>query len=134
VKKNKVKSAYWYKENLRKYQLGILMFNIIIISVAFLAFTGILSLVVEQRFFYDVRNQIMELNEVIDKSSHNQVIQDIEIEDPRITVVYYYSDPKDSSVDQFINPEIIDKTTIGILDESEVTKIEKITDEEILKF
>ena len=76
----------------------------------------------------------MELNEVIDKSSHNQVIQDIEIEDPRITVVYYYSDPKDSSVDQFINPEIIDKTTIGILDESEVTKIEKITDEEILKF
>lgn len=134
MKKNKVKSAYWYKENLRKYQLGILMFNIIIISVAFLAFTGILSLVVEQRFFYDVRNQIMELNEVIDKSSHNQVIQDIEIEDPRITVVYYYSDPKDSSVDQFINPEIIDKTTIGILDESEVTKIEKITDEEILKF
>lgn len=110
------------------------MFNILTISVAFLIFSGILSLVFEQRFFFDVRNQIIELNEIIDKSSHNQIIQNIQIDDPRITIVYYYTDPKDSSVDQFIKPEIINMTTIGILDEDKVTGIENIPNEEILSF
>ena len=133
-KNNKIKGANWYKENLRKYQFGILMFNIIIISVAFLIFTGILSLVVEQRFFYDVRSQIIELNEQIDKTSYNQIIQDVNIDDPRITAVYYFTDPKDSSVEQFLNPEIIGLRTIGMLNEEKVTSIEKIVNEETLNF
>ena len=134
MKKNKIKGANWYKENLRKYQFGILMFNIIIISVAFLIFAGILSIVVEQRFFYDVRNQIIELNQHIDKTSYNQVIQDVIIDDPRITVVYYFTDPKDSSVEQFLNPEIIGLRTIGILDSDKVTNVKKIVEEEMLVF
>ena len=109
VKKNNVRGANWYKENLQRYRLGILLFNVIIISIVFLIFSGVLSLAVEQRFFYNVQTQILELNAEIDKTSHNQIIQNTDNEDPRINIVYYYSDPKDSSVDQFINPNVIDK-------------------------
>lgn len=134
MKKNKVKGANWYKENLRKYRFGFLVFNIIIISVAFLSFTGILSLIVEQRFFYDVQAQINELNSEIDKNSYNQTIQTIVIDDPRISVVYYYADPKNSSVEQFINPDVIASKTIGIIGEDAVTPIEKISDEDMNVF
>lgn len=134
MKKNNVRGANWYKENLQRYRLGILLFNVIIISIVFLIFSGVLSLAVEQRFFYNVQTQILELNAEIDKTSHNQIIQNTDNEDPRINIVYYYSDPKDSSVDQFINPNVIDKKVIGIIDENKVTDINDITKEDIERF
>ena len=134
MKKNKIRGANWYKENFKKYRFGFLIFNIVIISVAFIIFTSILSIIVEQRFFADVQTQINELNSIIDKASYNQIIKDGGQDDPRITVVYYYTDPKNSSVDQFINPDIISMRVIGILDESVVTSIDKIVEEKNNEF
>ena len=134
MKKNKVRGASWYKENFKKYRFGFLVFNILIISIAFLIFTSILSIVVGQRFFYDVQTQILELNSYIDKTSYNQVIHETESNDPRISVAYYYTDPKNSSVDQFINPEIIGSRVIGILNEEDVTLVNDITSEDTNSF
>jgi len=124
VKKNKIRGANWYKENLTRYRYGILIFNVIVISIVFLIFTGILSIIIEQRFFYNAQNQILNINAEIDKTSYNQIIQNTEGEDPRISVVFYYSDPKDSSVEQFINPIIIGKKVLGIINENNVTSVE----------
>ena len=127
MKKNNSKSAYWYKENIKKYRMGFLLFNIIIISIIFVIFTSILTLVVEERFFNDVQKQILALDKRID-NSFNQTLESIEIDDPRTTVVYYYSDPKD--VDQIFNPTIIGSTVIGTLDAGYITAIDDILDEE----
>ena len=124
MKKNKIRGANWYKENLTRYRYGILIFNVIVISIVFLIFTGILSIIIEQRFFYNAQNQILNINAEIDKTSYNQIIQNTEGEDPRISVVFYYSDPKDSSVEQFINPIIIGKKVLGIINENNVTSVE----------
>jgi len=134
VKKNKIRGANWYKENLTRYRYGILIFNVIVISIVFLIFTGILSIIIEQRFFYNAQNKILNINAEIDKTSYNQIIQNTEGEDPRISVVFYYSDPKDSSVEQFINPIIIGKKVLGIINENNVTSVENISKEEINDF
>ena len=134
MKKSKYKGASWFKENFKKYRFGFLIFNILIISVTFLIFTSILSIIVEQRFFYDVRAKIIELNSIIDNTSYNQIIKETENADPRITIVYYYTDPKNSSVDQFIHPEIIDYRVIGTIKEEDVTSMNEIVNEDTNEF
>lgn len=134
MKKNKVKGAQWYKENIKKYRFGFLFFNIVIISIVFIIFTGILNLVVEERFFYAVQSEILDLDKKIKNNNFNPIIQNIEIEDARITVAYYYTDPKDSSLEQVFNPEIIDYQTIGVLSKGDVTSKEDVIQEEIEVF
>ena len=116
-----------YKENIKRYRIGFLIFNIITISIVFLIFTGILTFVVEERFFNEVQHDIRELEKDVERSSFNQSLQSIEIDDPRITVVYYYEDPKDFSLET----DIIGKTVIGTLDPNKVTDINEIVDEEV---
>ena len=128
MKKNKTKSAYWYKENIRKYRVGFLIFNIVIISIVFLIFTSILSLVVEERFFYNVQTQIKSIDKKIDQS-FNDTLDSIEIDDPRVTVVYYYADPKDTA--SFFEPSLIGSVVVGTLDKLYVTGHENIMDDEI---
>lgn len=130
MKKSKIKGANWYRENFKKYRFGFLVFNILVITFTFLIFTSILSLVVEQRFFYNVQQQIIEINEYIDKTSHNQIVKENDKENPHISIVYYYTDPKNSSVEQFINPEIVDIRVIGVLKKEDVTPIESVVFEE----
>ena len=134
VKKNNSKGVYWYKDNIRRYKTGFLIFNIITISIVFLIFTGILSVIVEQRFFYDVHTSIQDINTKIDKASINPVIQDIESDDARITIVYYYSDPKISSIEQIMNPTVYAKHVFGALDKEDVTAIEDINSSRINEF
>lgn len=134
MKKNKAKGAQWYKENIKKYRFGFLFFNIVIISIVFIIFTGILNLIVEERFFYAVENQIVEINKKINTNTYNPTIQNFEINDARITVAFYYADPKDGTIDQFFNPKVIDYQTIGYLSLGEVTSNEEIIEEEVEKF
>lgn len=134
MKTNNRGNAYWYKDNIKKYRIGFLFFNFIVISAVFFIFALILTLVVEQRFFRDVEREIRFVDSEIDRTSLNQVIQDVEIEDPRITVVYYYSDPKDTTIDQILSPVILDKRVIGTLDEKYVTSIEDISNDESYRF
>lgn len=134
MKKNKVKGAQWYKENIKKYRFGFLFFNIVIISIVFIIFTGILNLIVEERFFYAVETQILEINKRINTNSYNPTIQNFEIDDARITVAFYYADPKDSTIDQYFNPQVIDYQRIGYLTLDEVTSIDEIINEEVEKF
>ena len=134
MKKNNSKGVYWYKDNIRRYKTGFLIFNIITISIVFLIFTGILSVIVEQRFFYDVHTSIQDINTKIDKASINPVIQDIESDDARITIVYYYSDPKISSIEQIMNPTVYAKHVFGALDKEDVTAIEDINSSRINEF
>ena len=131
MKKNKASNAYWYRENIKKIRVGFLIFNIIVISIVFLIFTSILSLIVEERLFNDVQTQIESLNKKID-SSFNDTLESIEIEDARVTVVYYYSDPKDTN--QLLEPTIIGSTIVGTLDEKFVTGIDDISSENLVKF
>ena len=131
MKKNKASNAYWYRENIKKIKVGFLIFNIIVISIVFLLFTSILSLIVEERLFNDVQTQIESLNKKID-SSFNDTLESIEIEDARVTVVYYYADPKDTN--QLLEPTIIGSTIVGTLDEKFVTGIDDISSENLVKF
>ncbi len=127
MKKNKIKSAYWYKENIRKYRIGFLIFNIVTISIVFLIFTSILTLVVEERFFYNVQTQIKAIDKKIDQS-FNETLDSIEIDDPRVTVVYYYADPKDTN--QIFEPTLIGSIVFGTLDKMYVTGTADIMSDE----
>lgn len=131
MKKN---NKHWYKESLRKYKVGFLIFNILLITFVFLIFTIFLTVVVEERFFNDVQTQIKRIDKDIDKNSFNKYVQSLEIEDPRITVVLYYSDPKESSFDQLLSPEILGYIKIGNLDDLYVTDIGKISEEDAEKY
>ncbi len=130
MKKNKIKSASWYKENIKKYRFGILIFNIFIISVAFLIFTTIFSFVVEDRFFNSVQTQILELDDKISGKNHRPLIIQPDIDDTRITVVYYLADPKDFSIDQIIDTQIIEYRSFGALSREEVSNNEVIRGEQ----
>lgn len=134
MKKNRAKGAQWYKENIKKYRFGFLFFNIIIISIVFIIFTGILNLIVEERFFYAVQSQIEEIDKRINSNNYNPTIQNFEIDDTRVTVAFYYADPKESSIDQIFNPDIIDCQTIGTLSKYEVTPKEEICSEKVKIF
>ena len=96
-----------------------------------MVFTSILTLVVEERLFINVQAQIKTIDKRIDNSFYEK-LESIEIEDPRVTVSYYYTDPLD--IDQLVNPTIIGKTVIGPLDSGYVTEYDDITKEEVGSF
>lgn len=135
MKKNKARGAQWYKDNIKKYRYGILIFNIIIISIVFLIFTGILNVIVEQRFFSNIENQIINLdNQIQENSMYGDEMHSTEIDDPRITIVYYYADAKYFSMGQLIDPEIIGFKKFGSINEEEITSIDDIRDEQLRVF
>lgn len=135
MKKNKVRGAQWYKENIKKYRYGILLFNIITISIVFLIFTGILNFIIEQRFFLNVENQIISIDRDIEENSvFSDKIHNIDLDDPRISVVYYYTDSKYFSMGQIIDPKIIGFEKYGPINENDITNIKNISDDELKVF
>ena len=127
MKKNKATKAYWYRDNIKKIRIGFLIFNIIILSIVFFACTSVLTIIVEERFFYNVQTEIETLNKKID-SSFNDTLQSIKIEDARVTVAYYYTNPNDTN--QLFDPTIIGSSVVGTLDKKYVTGIIDIVDSE----
>lgn len=133
MKKNKEKSAYWYKDNIKKYRWGFLIFNFLLFTLVFLVFTAVLKIFVEERFIYNVKNEIMKFDNDIDivANDSTEYIGFTNIEDPRITAVYYYTDPKISSPDQFVSPVIIGSVVNGSLGYEDITPINQIKQEKI---
>lgn len=127
MKKNKIKSAYWYQENLKKYRLGFLTYNLVIFSIVFILFSVALIFLAEERFFNSVHSDIIEIERSIDENS--EILYSILEDDPRVSIVYYYANPKVGSIDSLINPKVTDFLIVGNIMREDITPIENIASE-----
>ena len=127
MKKNKIKNVNWYKESIKKYKFGFLTYNIIVFAVVFVLFAIVLTFFVEERFLNNVQEEILKIERKVDSS--NGIDYSIAEDDPRLTVVYYYAEPKSGSVESFINPKITNCVIVGNLSYDDVTSIDDISKE-----
>ena len=106
MKKNNFKNAYWYKENIKKYQVGLLLFNMFLFIFVFGLFCGLIGIFIEQKFIYNVETDITTYLANIDTYIQEDGLN--KNNDPRMTIVYYFIDsgsalpsPTDFKVDDY---------------------------------
>ncbi len=128
MKKNNIKNAYWYRDNIKKYQLGLMLFNMFLFVFVFGLFCGIIGIVIEQKFIYNVETEITTCLTNIDTHIKEEGIE--KIYDPRMTMVYYFTDTKDLWK-QELNYVIDDYKIVGVLEEKDVTSINDISKQEL---
>lgn len=129
--KNNYKNAYWYKENIKKYQAGLLLFNMFLFIFVFGLFCGLIGIFIEQKFIYNVETDITTYLANIDTYIQEEGIENND--DPRMTIVYYFSDgshnlPVESQV------TIDNYKIVGFLNEDFVTPKEQISNENLNEF
>lgn len=129
--RNNYKNAYWYKENIKKYQSGLLFFNMFLFIFVFGLFCGLIGIFMEQKFMYNVETDITTYLANIDTYIQEDGIENND--DPRMTIVYYFSDSmRNSPIDA---EAVIDGYKIvGFLSEEYVTSTDEITKEHLNEF
>lgn len=134
MKKNKTKSAYWYKENLRKYRIGFIIYNFITIFIIFLIFSAILTIFVEERFYNNVQSTIKNVNNEINIRAKDAPLGGLTIDDHRISVVYYCSDFTINNDDEPSFKQLNDYKVFGVLEREYVTTAQDIRNSELDTF
>lgn len=134
MKKNKAKSAYWYKENLRKYRIGFIIYNFITIFIIFLIFSAILTIFVEERFYNNVQVTIKSVNNEINIRAKDAPLGGLTIDDHRISVVYYCSDFTINNDDEPSFKPLNDYKVFGVLEREYVTTAQDIRNSELDTF
>lgn len=134
MKKNKTKSAYWYKENLRKYRIGFIIYNFITIFIIFLIFSAILTIFVEERFYNNVQVTIKSVNNEINIRAKDAPLGGLMIDDHRISVVYYCSDFTINNDDKPSFKPLNDYKVFGVLEREYVTTAQDIRNSELDTF
>lgn len=134
MKKNKTKSAYWYKENLRKYRIGFIIYNFITIFIIFLIFSAILTIFMEERFYNNVQSTIKNVNNEINIRAKDAPLGGLTIDDHRISVVYYCSDFTINNDDEPSFKQLNDYKVFGVLEREYVTTAQDIRNSELDTF
>lgn len=134
MKKNKTKSAYWYKENLKKYRIGFIVYNFITIFIIFLIFSAILTIFVEERFYNNVQVTIKNVNNEINIRAKDAPLGGLTLDDPRISVVYYCSDFTINNDDEPSFKQLNDYKVFGVLEREYVTTAQDIRNSELDTF
>lgn len=131
MKKNNFKNAYWYKENIKKYQVGLLLFNMFLFIFVFGLFCGLIGIFIEQKFIYNVETDITTYLANIDTYIQEDGLN--KNNDPRMTIVYYFIDsgsvlpsPTDFKVDDY--------KVVGYINEAFITSKEEIMNETFNEF
>lgn len=134
MKKNKTKSAYWYKENLKKYRIGFIIYNFVTIFIIFLIFSAILTIFVEERFYNNVQSTIKNVNNEINIRAKDAPLGGLTIDDHRISVVYYCSDFTINNDDEPSFKQLNDYKVFGVLEREYVTTAQDIRNSELDTF
>lgn len=134
MKKNKTKSAYWYKENLKKYRIGFIIYNFVTIFIIFLIFSAILTIFVEERFYNNVQSTIKNVNNEINIRAKDAPLGGLTIDDHRISVVYYCSDFTINNDDEPSFKQLNDYKVFGVLEREYVTTAQEIRNSELDTF
>lgn len=134
MKKNKTKSAYWYKENLKKYRIGFIIYNFITIFIIFLIFSAILTIFMEERFYNNVQATIKNVNNEINIRAKDAPLGGLTIDDHRISVVYYCSDFTINNDDEPSFKQLNDYKVFGVLEREYVTTAQDIRNSELDTF
>ena len=86
----------------------------------------------------DINRGIFEIisidRDIEENSVFSDKIHNIDLDDPRISVVYYYTDSKYFSMGQIIDPKIIGFEKYGPINENDITNIKNISDDELKVF